>query len=486
MAFKAQPGRPLGPVFDEYPRATREEVAAAAQQAAELGRDRDVRKQLAELYERMISRRGEREEWQRSPTKAHLSYFADDTELPLLTLDELLVRTRDLDGDDDGFRRTPMRRLLARFELDENPVRQLDNRVTRLRREGMGPRRLAAIGALLRRHGYQATMNQCHPLGYVTKSVFGEVGPEPSNRPTLPTYPGDELPDGWSAVAVAVLDTGIVDDRKDTGQARTDGWLSKVTRDRSGKPNGNIDPLYEIAGGPEFDNGAGHGTFVAGVLQQVDPHADISVIRVLGADGIGCDVEVAIGILEALQHGARILNLSLGAETADDQPPLAILVALELIAELRRDGRLDTDVVLVAAAGNNRNTRPVWPAAFCTIPTFGVRVVSVAALAANREPADFSTHGFWITCSTIGNGVLSPFVLGEETPEMDPAPDSWTGENPWAIWTGTSFAAPQVAGAIARRCQTNNETPSEALDWLLAQGVWVPDYGRALEILPAG
>ena len=480
MEINARPGQPFDDIAGDYPPPTPGEAAAAAVQAAQLSRcTDDVRTALTELYRRLIERRGDRQEWLRSPTDAHLAVFADETALPLLTLDELLVRTRDLNGDSNSFRTHPMRDLLTGYDLNENPVAELDNRVTRLRNPNLDAQRLAGIGKLLRRHGYQATMNHCEPLGYVTKSVFGEVGPEPSDRPVKPTYPGTPKPPGWADVAVAVLDTGITD------QPRTDGWLENIARDNSNGPDNNIDPLYQIAGPPRFDYGAGHGSFVAGVVQQTDPYADIRSIKVLGYDGIAGDVEVAIGIWIAVQQGATILNLSLGTETADNQPPLATLVALELIAERRQQlGNAGTDVVLVAAAGNNRNTRPVWPAAFSATPTIGVTVVSVAGLTTRYEPADFSTHGFWVTCSTAANGVLSTFAKGEETPDMDPVPDHWVDDNPWAVWTGTSFAAPQVTGAIARRCQETGDTPTAALTWLLGQGVNVPDYGRTLRILP--
>ena len=479
MEINARPGQPFDDIAGDYPPSTPGEAAAAAVQAAQLSRCTDVRPALTELYRRWIERRGVRKEWLRSPTDAQLAVFIDETALPLLTLDELLVRTSDLNGDDNSFRTRPMRDLLAGYGLNENPVAELDNRVTRLRKPGFDAQRLAEIGALLRRQGYQATMNHCEPLGYVTKSVFGDVGPEPSDRPVKPGYPGNQKPPGWADVVVAVLDTGITD------QPRTDGWLDNIARDATIGPDNNIDPLYEISGPPKFDHGAGHGSFVAGVVQQTDPYADIRVIKVLGADGIGGDVEVAVGIWTAVQQGATILNLSLGTETADDQPPLATLVALELIAERRQQlGNDGTDVVLVAAAGNNRNTRPMWPAAFSATPTVGVQVVSVAGLTTRYEPADFSTHGFWVTCSTAANGVLSTFAKGEETPDMDPIPDHWVDENPWAVWTGTSFAAPQVAGAIALRCQQTGDTPTTALTWLLSQGVNVPDYGRTLRILP--
>lgn len=480
MVTEGRAGRPLNDLFADYPPATKEDVAAAARQGSDLGRDKDRNAQLWELYQELTAGRREREEFLRSPTPARLAFFVDESQLPLLTIDELLVRTADYRTDDG--RRVPMRKLLAPFELDEpDTVAQLDDRVTRLRKAGLETQRLATIGTLLRRHGYQATMNQCHPLGYVVKSVFGEVGPEPTTRETLPRWPGHDLPNGWAELQLAVLDTGIVEVAGDTGGDRSDGWLTSIARDPKGPKESNIDGLYD-AGPPVFYPGAGHGTFVAGVVEQVNPYVTINVLRVLADGGIGSDVEVAIGILEAVDRGARVLNLSLGTETDDDQPPLATLVALELIAERK----LETDVVLVAAAGNNRNTRPVWPAAFCTIPTPGVRVVSVAALNEDKTPADFSTHGFWITFSTIGRGVLSPFVLGEETPTMDPQPDSWTTENPWAIWTGTSFAAPQIAGLIARYSQENGVSPSDAVAWLLGQGVWVPDYGRAVVVLPGG
>jgi hypothetical protein len=477
MVNIALPGRPFGDELDRYPRSTRAEAEAAAVQASRLRRCRDVHADLSVLYRRLIERRGTRREWLRSPTDARIAVVADRTGLPMLTLDELLVRSRDLDGKGRRFRERPMRELLTAYDLVENRVAELDNRVTRLRfRKDPDPQRLAELGGLLRRHGYQATMNYCVPLGPIVKSAIGDVGPEPSDRPEKPKSP-DLEPTGSP---VAVLDTGI------TRQRRGDRWLESIERVDSGDTRtNNIDPLYELGQEPVFDMGAGHGSFVAGVIQQVDPTAEVRVIKVLGADGLGGDVEVAVGILLAVEQGARILNLSLGTETADDQPPLATLVALELLAELReKEGEDGTDVVLVAAAGNNGDTRPIWPAAFSALHTPGVRVVSVAGLMANYEPAEFSTHGFWVSCSTAANGVLSPFVKGRETPEMDPAPDEWAADDPWAVWTGTSFAAPQVAGAIARVCGRTGDPPSVALDWLLAQGVWVPDYGRALRILP--
>jgi hypothetical protein len=78
---------------------------------------------------------------------------------------------------------------------------------------------------------------------------------------------------------VAVIDTGITD------QHRTDGVLADIQRTPP-----NIDPLTSFPiGGPDnyLDFDAGHGTFVAGIVDQVAPHAEISVYRAIDSDGIG-------------------------------------------------------------------------------------------------------------------------------------------------------------------------------------------------------
>jgi Subtilase family len=473
MAISATPGRPFADIGDADSRPTVEEVRAAADQAESLSRDpKKLRRQQESINDLLTARRGEVQEGLLSPTRARFAQIRDHTEQPLQVLTEILVRTSDFKGEGSRFHSTPMRDVLNGLGLEPSPVAELQDRVTRLTNPDIDAEGLAGIAADLRAAGYQASMNQVLPLGYVTKSVVGAVGPEPVNRAIKPNFPVGPRPLGLSDVVVAVIDTGITD------QVRTDQWLANIVAGPA-----DIDPLYEVsrAGLPTseiFDFSAGHGTFVTGVVQQVAPFSTILVRRAIGRDGIGNDVDVGIAMWQAVeQKGATILNLSLGSETPDDSPPLATLVALELIAES------GIDVVVVAAAGNSQGIRPVYPAAFSAMSGIGVPVVSVAGLTMSNKPAPFSTHGFWVTCSTPGQCVLSTFAAGQETPDMDPAPDSWVLPDPWAIWTGTSFAAPQVAGAIARRCQESGDPPSVALSWLLAQGVDLPDYGKALEIL---
>jgi hypothetical protein len=86
--------------------------------------------------------------------------------------------------------------------------------------------------------------------------------------------------------------------------------------------------------------------------------------------------------------------------------------------------------------------------------------------------------------------VVSTFVAGTETPEADPdGPDTFAGPDPWASWSGTSFAAPQIAGAVVRAMQDPENAglgPREVLDRVVLDGA--PDlgggFGAAVVILP--
>ena len=477
------PGRPFtGVGGSDYPAPDDSAREAAGRQRAGLSNGIRQRAQHLELHRRLIRRRGDRAGGLLKRTSAPLRQLVDETGQPLLTLNEIVVRTRDLDGAADGFREEPMRDLLAEFappgsELTEDPVEELDGRITLLSNPELSTGESATLVEQLRLAGYAASMNHVTPLGYVTKADPAETGPEPTGRRVA--RPAPERPEGQRDITVAVIDTGLSD------QARSDGWLDGIDLAAA-----DVDPLYEAVPPDEnglgtFDYCAGHGTFVVGVLRQVAPYATVMVRRAVGQDGIGVDVDVAIAMLQAFEAGADIINLSLGTEMPLDQPPVASMVALEIIGE--RCAEQDRDVVVVAAAGNNGSRRPVFPAAFSAMPHIRVPVVAVAALSMDYEPTEFSTRGLWITCATAGEAVLSTFVRGRETEEIDRHdPDVFTGENPWAVWSGTSFAAPQISGALARRCQEYGERPSEALAWLLGQGPQVPDFGTALEILPFG
>lgn len=361
---------------------------------------------------------------------------------------ELLVRRETLDA-------LEVRQVLDPHGFSEVPVDCLDGRVVRLVNPAVDVDQLSSVARQLHQLGHPGSVNHVTPLGAIIK---GLGGPAPSvGGPPFTAGAG-------SGMQVAVIDTGI------TAEVRADGWLKDTPRD------GNIDLLDALPDGPNgfLDLGAGHGTFTAGVVQQVASGADIRVYRAVDGDGIGSEVDVACAMVQAVRDGARVLNLSLGTQTLDDQPPVALQVALEIIGEIEQE--TGEQVLVVAAAGNYGNTRPCWPAAFR-------RVVAVAGLTAAGQSTEWSNRGFWVDCSAVGEGVMSTYVEGTEPPELGPDADSY-GANAWAVWTGTSFAAPQIAGAVARLCDELGMKPQEALGELLRRGRMVPDFGCALQILP--
>jgi hypothetical protein len=111
-------------------------------------------------------------------------------------------------------------------------------------------------------------------------------------------------------------------------------------------------------------------------------------------------------------------------------------------------------------------------------------VVSVASLAPDMLPSQWSSHGFWVTCSTIGQGLSSTFVEGRESNLVNPEPHDF-GPDSWAVWSGTSFTAPQITGALALLHERYGYPLREGLGRLLAAGRTTPYFGQALRILPA-
>src|SRR5690606_22077516 len=182
----------------------------------------------------------------------------------------------------------------------------------------------------------------------------------------------------------------------------------------------------------DLDAQAGHGTFVAGVVLRHAPAARLLARRVIGGDGVGDELDV-IRALEwlAQRRRADVVNVSLGCHTFDDRPSPLLTRAISAL------GR---GTVVVACAGNAGGDRPFWPAAMDA-------VVGVGALDGG-ERASFSNHGPWVDACAEGVDVTSTFVSFDGTrPAVDGIePDAFEG---YAVWSGTSFATPVVAGRIA-------------------------------------
>jgi len=254
-------------------------------------------------------------------------------------------------------------------------------------------------------------------------------------------------------VRIVVVDTGLDD------EARRTPLLRPVLAD---DPD-DIDLTADLAPQDGFiDDQAGHGAFVAGIIRQEAPGAEVRVIQALSTEGIADELTVARAIDRAAAGGADIINLSLGGYTDGDRAPLAISAAL---------ARLPRTTAVVVAAGNFASSRPTWPAAH-------KRVVSVGAVDADGNPADFSNWGWWVDACAPGVDVHSVYVRGEEHPdvETDRSPDSFDG---FAVWSGTSFAAPRVAARIAVAMSRDGGSARAAAARLLEDpnAPFVPDVG---------
>ncbi|GAA0805631.1 S8/S53 family peptidase [Spirilliplanes yamanashiensis] len=305
------------------------------------------------------------------------------------------------------------------------------------------------------------------PNALLTMAAVGKGigGPEP--LAAAPLAPFGEYREAWlrdhparRTVRVAVIDTGLPRSRRDS-----DGWLNlQRTLD-------DVDELDVLPSGHDgfLDFQAGHGSFVAGLVQQVAPAAEVLMYRAADTDGFAADDDIADAVRAAHADGAHIISLSLGGQTPDDRPPPAMEGAVRDVLAA------ENPPVIVAAAGNFGTGRRCFPAAI-------EGVLAVAALTPAGTAAAWSSHGAHVRFSTIGEGVSSTFVTGKESPVFDPQPEEF-GPDAWALWSGTSFAAPQIAGALARICAEDDVDAQTAVAKLDRLGTPMKDYGSALVIL---
>jgi subtilisin family serine protease len=177
--------------------------------------------------------------------------------------------------------------------------------------------------------------------------------------------------------------------------------------------DGDNDPSDEGTFGDPASPVYGHGTFIAGIITKIAPEARIMPIRVFGPDGEGTAWNIARAIEYAVTHGATVVNLSFG--TDEDLDPIHDVV-----------GDVKDRAVLVAAAGNAA-TRTQFPARRS-------EVIAVAAVTDQDQRANFTNLGSDIDVSAPGVRLQSMFPGGR-----------------YAIWSGTSFAAPIVSATAALR-----------------------------------
>ncbi|MDX6275010.1 MAG: hypothetical protein QOJ92_2220 [Frankiales bacterium] len=274
--------------------------------------------------------------------------------------------------------------------------------------------------------------------------MFGT--PKRAGCPGRPAHPGPPVDlvhgEAGSGVLIALIDTGLAE------EAIQIDWVNQQVT-----IGGGIDLEVLDADGDTFlDFEAGHGTFIAGLIAQTAPGARVRAIRALDSDGVTDDLRAARAVLQAVEEGAQIINLSFGGYCFGDEGPLALQRVLA-----------DQPGVVVAAAGNDGVDRPFFPAAH-------PGVIGVAALGATGRRAPFSNFGDWVQACADGDRLLSIFVRGIERDITRAGGQRTSFSDPFAYWSGTSFAAPQVAAALAVRMWETGESGQQAAQGLILDG----------------
>lgn len=241
---------------------------------------------------------------------------------------------------------------------------------------------------------------------------------EGSPVPTVSAYaldavglPAAHLLSTGDGVVVAVLDTGVQLDHPALKTSLVPG-RDVVQGDNLAAESANG---LDDDGDGTIDEGAGHGTHVAGIVHQVAPGARIMPVRVLDDEGSGSLWQAAEGILWAASHGAQVINTSFGTHGSAG-------VLKDAVAQVTADG-----VLVVGAAGNDGKDRTMYPAA-------ADGALAVASVGPGDVASTFTNRGRWIDVAAPGETIHSTFAF--------PA-------GSWAANSGTSMATPFVTGEAA-------------------------------------
>lgn len=257
---------------------------------------------------------------------------------------------------------------------------------------------------------------------------------------------------GSPAVVVAVIDTGIDVAHADLGSrlAPRSGRVGDL-----GCPNDRIgcnfvsletaDPSCGYEAAPP--NGAiaddeGHGSFVAGIaaaagndgvgVTGVAWNVRLLPVKVLDCTATGRIADAAAGIRYAVARGADVINISFGSRRDSDVLRAAVEEAIA------------AGVVVVASAGNDGADSVTFPAGYPGVIAVAASGRFGAGGLDYAQPAEFSNFGGRVDVYAPGRSLLSTVPLA-----LCGRRGWFCTDGAYASATGTSFAAPIVAGAAA-------------------------------------
>jgi len=297
-------------------------------------------------------------------------------------------------------------------------------------------------------------------------------------------YPLINLPAAWeletgsAGVTVAVIDTGILAGHPDF-QGRIVAGFDFVS-DPVNAADGNgidADPNDPGNGG---QTSIFHGTHVAGTIGAASDNnvgvagvawnVRLMPLRVCGT--LGCSV---FDQIEAMRYAAGLSNSS---GTVANPPADVINLSLggpgfSVAGQAAVDAVRAAGVIVVAAAGNEATSEPLYPASHAG-------VVSVSAVGPNRVRAPYSSFGTAIDVAAPG-GNLGTDLNGDGYADGVLSPHANDSSGPldyeYLFLAGTSMAAPHVAGVAALMKSANADLSPALFDLLLAQGDLTDDIG---------
>lgn len=246
----------------------------------------------------------------------------------------------------------------------------------------------------------------------------------------VPAAWGSVTPDRLSQIIVAVVDTGVDGTHPDLKGNVLDGhyFLTEIGPDRK-----LVTRQGELKGTENTDDN-GHGTHVAGIIAAtrnngegiagVAPGVKILPVKVLDSRSQGYVEDAARGIIWATDHGARVINLSLGSPEESKVVRDAVRYAL------------DRGVVVVAASGNDGKPQVYYPAAQPGV----VAVSAIEKIGGGFALPSFANYGEELTTVAPGVGIWSTYPRELDN---DGDPDGYRS------WTGSSSAVPFVSGLAA-------------------------------------
>jgi minor extracellular protease Epr len=205
---------------------------------------------------------------------------------------------------------------------------------------------------------------------------------------------------------------------------------------------------YNATGHGVFYDENGHGTHVAGIIGArsnsigfigVAPKCNLINIKVMGSDGSGYLSWAIAGLNWAISHrttyNIKVANMSLGVSATSQ--------ALETACA----NAMNAGIVIVAAAGNDhKNASSYIPAKYSS-------VVCVSAMTSSNSFASYSNYGSVVDLIAPGSNIRSLWI-----------------NSSYAYASGTSMAAPHVAGAFALWFDSHSGSFSQALSAVKAAG----------------